>query len=105
MWGLSREAMLGVSIKAGELAIFSSSTFFQVFTSNRPHFASYVYVRVNRACLVGRDAVGSERSRCAEKAIPAWLIPTPQVSLGRSVVAQHTGGSGAFVSANKRKDG
>ena len=74
-------------------------------STRRPGFASYVYVRVNRACLVGRDAVGSERSRCAENASLAWLIPTPQVSLGRSVVAQHTGGSGAFVSANKRKDG
>ena len=72
---------------------------------SRPHFASYVHVRVNRACLVGRDAVGSERSRPADIPIPTWLIPTPQVSLGRSVVAQHTGGSGAFVSAKKKEDG
>ena len=51
------------------------------------------------------NLVGSEMSRCTGFNIPAWLIPTPPVSLGRSVVAQHTGGSGAFVSAKRKEDG
>ena len=62
-------------------------------------------VRVERAYLAGRDAVGSEKSRLTEKSIPALLTRPLQASLEHFVVGPLSGGSRRFTSAKKIEGG